>query len=426
MTTTNAFVANLFLITTATLLSISSIAHTPGPLSADQLQSKQTKPILADLKDLEALGFPILMKDEVSQVGFTHVTPLMEQRLQIRAHQNKKCGGFEDLSFDAEFAKSGAQVLLKNLAVTKQKEDFYLHGPVRPMAVERNVDIDNALLEINENNLKATVQWLSSFPDRFNKSSTPNRHVTEMQSRLQELMKNSKIPYEVSLISHQSTAQKSIRVRLLGQTRPQEIIVLGGHLDSINQSWGGGTKIAPGADDNASGSANILEVLRIVSQKQAPQRTLDFFWYAGEESGLLGSAEIAKTYKANKQNVIAVLQLDMTLFPGAGELTIGSMTDFTSAWLRDYLKAINPIYLKAQISEDQCGYGCSDHASWFRQGYPTLMPFEATMNSMNEDLHTPQDVITPKSSFSHSVMFTKLALVFAMDLANSDIHQPYQ
>ena len=153
---------------------------------------------------------------------------------------------------------------------------------------------------------------------------------------------------------------------------------------------------------------------------------MDFFWYAGEESGLLGSAEIAKTYKANKQNVIAVLQLDMTLFPGAGELTIGSMTDFTSAWLRDYLKAINPIYLKAQISEDQCGYGCSDHASWFRQGYPTLMPFEATMNSMNEDLHTPQDVITPKSSFSHSVMFTKLALVFAMDLANSDIHQPYQ
>ena len=87
MTTTNAFVANLFLITTATLLSISSIAHTPGPLSADQLQSKQTKPILADLKDLEALGFPILMKDEVSQVGFTHVTPLMEQRLQIRAHR---------------------------------------------------------------------------------------------------------------------------------------------------------------------------------------------------------------------------------------------------------------------------------------------------------------------------------------------------
>lgn len=426
MTITNAFYSKIFVFASTMLLSWSSLAHTTGPLSADQLQSKQTKPILADLKDLEALGFPILMKDEASQVGYAQVTPLMEQRLQVRAHQNKKCGGFEDLSFDNEFAKSGAQTLLKKLALTVQKEDFYLHGPIRPMAIERNTDIENALQEISENNLKATVQWLSSFSDRYNKGATPNKHVVEMQNKLQDLMKNSKVPYQISLIDHQSTAQKSIRVRLIGQTRPQEIIVLGGHLDSINQSWGGGTKIAPGADDNASGSSNILEVLRIVSQKATPQRTVDFFWYAGEESGLLGSAEIAKSYKANKQNVIAVLQLDMTLFPGAGELTIGSMTDFTSAWLRDYLKAINPIYLKAQITEDQCGYGCSDHASWFRQGYPTLMPFEATMNTMNEDLHTPQDVITPKSSFSHSVMFTKLALVFAMDLANSDLHQPYQ
>jgi leucyl aminopeptidase len=186
-----------------------------------------------------------------------------------------------------------------------------------------------------------------------------------------------------------------------------------------------GGKQAPGADDNASGSANLIEALRIMLAQPQPQRSIDFFWYAGEEQGLLGSAEIAKTYKAQKADVIAVLQLDMTLYPGAGESIIGSMNDFTSAWLRDYLKAMNDTYLHAQIVDDKCGYGCSDHASWNRQGYPALMPFETTFRGMNHNIHTAKDVITPDSNFRHSMLYTKIALVMAMDLGNSDARQPY-
>ena len=159
--------------------------------------------------------------------------------------------------------------------------------------------------------------------------------------------------------------------------------------------------------------------------KAQPKRTVEFFWYAGEESGLLGSAEIAKQYKADKKDVVAVLQLDMTLFPGSGELVIGSMTDFTSSWLRDYLKAANETYIHARIVDDKCGYGCSDHASWNRQGYPALMPFEATFRKSNKNIHTTRDVISPESNFKHSAAYTKIALVMGMDLANSTARQPY-
>ena len=388
------------------------------------LEDFKAKPILADLKDLKALNIPTLAKDEFTEVGYAMVTPTMQQALQERAHKVGKCGGFEDLSLETEHSFTDFNGLLDNLAALKKANEFYQQAPFRMMAVEANPVVMSAVDEVSEANLRNTVQWLSSFKSRFNKLPDPNVHVLAMKAKVEELLRASNLPSEVSLIDHVSTKQKSLRVRLVGREKANEIVVLGGHLDSI-AGWWGGSGNAPGADDNASGSANLLEALRIVSQKAQPQRTVEFFWYAGEESGLLGSGEIAKQYKAENKTVVAVLQLDMTLFPGSGEGVIGNMTDFTSSWLRDYLKAINPVYVHANIQDDKCGYGCSDHASWYRQGYPTVMPFEAGMKQMNQNIHTERDVISPALNFKHSMMYSKIAVVFAMDLANSDLAQPY-
>lgn len=387
------------------------------------LENFTTKPVLADLTDLKALNIPIMAKDEYTGVGYAVVTPKMQQKIQELAHATGKCGGFEDLSHDSFLMSGSFADLMGNLIDLKQKNEIYDRGPFRSVVTERNFEIDNALSEISLENMKATVQWLSSYPNRYNKGPQPNVHVEEMEKRLKSLLASAKIPYQIDLIDHVATKQKSVRVRLQGGARPHEIIVLGGHLDSISMRSGG--KEAPGADDNASGSANLFEALRIISQKGQPQRTVDFFWYAGEESGLLGSAEIAKGYKSQNADVIAVLQLDMTLFPGSGDKVIGSMTDFTSSWLRDYLRSINENYIHAQIIEDKCGYGCSDHASWYRQGYPTLMPFESKMKQYNPNIHSPRDVVNKDSNFDHSVVYTKIAVIFAMDLANSNLHQPF-
>jgi bacterial leucyl aminopeptidase len=81
---------------------------------------------------------------------------------------------------------------------------------------------------------------------------------------------------------------------------------------------------------------------------------------------------------------------------------------------------INNVYIGGRIIEGQCGYGCSDHASWSRQGFPALMPFEANLNSMNRHIHTSADVINNQSSFRHSNMFTKIAIALALELGNSN------
>lgn len=408
-----------FAMTALLFAASSAMAH------VSPLENFESKPILADLNDLRALNIPILAKDESVNVGYAVVTPMMQYRIQERSHSVGKCGGFEDLSQDVVLQAKGFDHILKSMAQNKAANDLYEKGPFRSLALTNDVKIEQALGEVREDNLRAYVQWLSSFPNRFNKDASPNKHIGDMKLRLEAMLSNSLIPYEISEISHSSTPQNSLRVRLLGSERPHEIVVLGGHLDSINQGWGG-DKQAPGADDNASGSANLIEALRILMEKDQPKRTIEFFWYAGEESGLLGSAEIAKQYKAEKKDVIAVLQLDMTLFPGSGEYTIGSMTDFTSAWLRDYLKAMNTTYLNAKIVDDKCGYGCSDHASWNRQGYPALMPFESSFRGSNKNIHTAKDVISPELNFKHSAVYTKIAIVMAMDLGNSQARQPYQ
>lgn len=374
--------------------------------------AKPTK-ILADTLFLRSLGITPISTDSDLQLSVAEVSEYQADTISHMAHKFKKCGGFERLSDDAVFGESVA--LMKQQKLQAQAFEF-IGNPLPP--IEKKISIESAVQQVSEDNLRNTVQWLSQYSTRFHKSKTSNQHVEEFTNRLKQMLATLPYSYQVEAIAHTKTPQKSIRVRLQGAERPNEIVVLGGHLDSI-ANWGLGA--APGADDNASGSSNILEALRIIASQPQPSRTIDFFWYAGEEGGLIGSSEIAQTYKQQGAQVIGVMQLDMTLFPGEGELVMGDMTDFTNPWLRQYMKALSDHYVGARWKQDQCGYGCSDHASWHRQGYAAIMPFEAGFNTMNQNIHTSEDTITPALNFKHSAAFAKLAVAFALDLSNSQL-----
>lgn len=405
----------IILIALAMLLPASSFAHTAKPLL------RGLTPIISDIKLMKESGIKILTQDQQIGVGYAVVTPEQAAALTAKAHEYGRCGGFEALTANNLWSVSRAEDLFKELRL-RNARNARLASIVR---LEHRPEIDQAIAKVSETNLKTWVQWFSAYPTRYNKGATANDHVNALKLKVEEMIAKSgkKFPVTVDLIAHTSTPQKSLRVSIPGSQRPNEIVVLGGHFDSINQDWFSPGKKAPGADDNASGSSNLLEALRILLSSSRPQRTIEFMWYAGEESGLLGSAEIARAYKQKNSKVVGVLQLDMTLFPGDGEFTLGTMTDFTSVWMRSLLVELNRLYIKANVIESACGYGCSDHASWYRQGYPTLMPFEATMKKMNGNIHTEKDVIDGMSNFRHSAMFTKIALAIAIELGNSTIQE---
>ena len=148
-----------------------------------------------------------------------------------------------------------------------------------------------------------------------------------------------------------------------------------------------------------------------------PTKTIKFMAYAAEEVGLLGSKEIARSFRENGENVVGVLQLDMTNFKGSSDKDIVMMTDFTNAAQNAFLGKLIDEYLQLSWGYDKCGYGCSDHASWHSVGYPASIPFEAKKSDMNRAIHTSRDTIgLSRGNAEHAAKFAKLALSYIVEL----------
>ncbi|MBC7754631.1 MAG: M28 family peptidase [Moraxellaceae bacterium] len=379
--------------------------------------------VLTDLSSAKAVNGIILAQDELLNIAVTRLTADQVNKISEYSHTQNKCAGFEVLN--AEEAAQPEKIVT-NLKTVQQ--NMYV---LSPMALGNQVTYDANYAKLAAQAdplvLQSTIAWLSSYPNRWHKSKTPDQHVDDLQIKLYAWLKDAPWKYTIEKISHTSTRQSTLKLTITGAVRPNEIVVLGAHLDSINQSAEFpfiGSAAAPGADDNASGSSNLIETLKILKQVNSFERTLEFYWYAGEEGGLLGSAEVARTAKSKNENIIGVLQLDMTLFPGDGEQVISLMDDFTSPWLNTFITEINDVYVKARVIHSKCGYACSDHASWNKQGYHAAIPFESSMANMNPKIHSAKDIINPQSSFTHSSSFTKLATLFALTLGNSSIKAP--
>lgn len=338
--------------------------------------------------------------------GVVHSMTLAEaMKLSEKAHLDNRCGGFFDVTDQAQVSNEALPMV----------EFFRLNLGERPMT--QQAYLQESISMLDSQRLFKTVTDLSAFRNRFYKSDYGVKAAEFIASQFQTIAKN-RSDVKVELFKHSKWAQPSVIATIAGQgPNKNEIVVIGGHEDSINQmAFGSKEQVAPGADDNASGIATVLEVYRVLIETGfKPNRTLMFMGYAAEEVGLLGSQEIANQFKKEGKAVVAVAQFDMTAFVGSGDQVV-FMTDFTNPELTQFSQKLMDTYVKAKWSTDQCGYACSDHASWTKAGYSSIMPFEATMNGDNKDIHTPRDLIS-KLDFKHGLHFAKLALSFMAELA---------
>ncbi len=283
--------------------------------------------------------------------------------------------------------------------------------------INQNSKVESALRIVSADEVLKTINKLSSFKNRYFQSKTGIASSEWIRDRWVELTKHRQ-DVEVELFKHNSWAQPSVILTIKGSTNPSEVVVLGGHADSISGWYDRANATAPGADDNASGIASITEVLRVMMQTNyKPTKTIKLMAYAAEEVGLRGSREIADLFKRQQVNVIGVIQLDMTNFHGS-DFDIVLMDDYTNKAQNDFLAKLNDTYLQYNWGHSSCGYACSDHASWTANGYPASMPFEATMNSMNTKIHTPNDVIGLSGGVAeNAAKFTKLGTSFLIEMA---------
>ena len=149
-----------------------------------------------------------------------------------------------------------------------------------------------------------------------------------------------------------------------------------------------------------------------------PQRTLHFIAYAAEEVGLKGSQVIAQDFRARQVQVEAVLQFDMTGFLGDPEKRMIFINDFVNSDLTKWTENLVDTYLRIKWGESECGYACSDHASWDKFEYRSVFPFEATFDTHNKKIHTSADTIEDgKLDFEFVTQFAKLGMAFVFELA---------
>lgn len=211
-----------------------------------------------------------------------------------------------------------------------------------------------------------------------------------------------------------------------GSEHPEEIVLLGAHYDHI------GTKdfgtfcrgpsddadpddvICNGADDNASGTAVLMNIARAMgSSGYQPKRTVVFASFAAEELGLHGSRALAdhppsaEPFKSG--TVVAMLNMDMVGRLGDDGLQVGG--EKTSPAWPTIIAESAPASL--QIVHPESVTGRSDHAHWFRRGVPVLFFF----TGLHDDYHRTSDELDTLN-LSGMADIANLILGVTMELAN--------
>jgi photosystem II stability/assembly factor-like uncharacterized protein len=201
-------------------------------------------------------------------------------------------------------------------------------------------------------------------------------------------------------------------------TSSTDQVVICGHFDSISEDP---VNLAPGADDNATGTVAVLEAARLLAECQF-EKTIRFLCVSGEEQGLFGSGEYATDAKFAGDVITGVLNFDMIGYVNSVPEDIDVIGDDGSEWLVDFtldcmnayvptlptLKIINPYEL------------FSDHASFWRAGYHALEAIEDD-NLTYPYYHTINDTLGNLTrSFTVDVVRGGIAALAELAVRNPD------
>ena len=372
-------------------------------VAIDGLRSEGTALELTPTFEADGITVAVIADDDV-------------ERLSGAMHKYlDKCGGFIAYETESAAIRSAESTFTAPSAESVVSYTIDNQSNVAPMV---------ALAE--EPKIKQTILDLSSYDTRRHDQPSGQLSANYIKNKWTALTAG-RDDISVDFYTHPSavTPQPSIIATITGTESPDEIVVLGGHQDSINSS--GATLLAPGADDNASGIACLTEALRVIVETGfRPKKTIQFMAYAAEEVGLKGSRDIAAAYQAANKNVLGAFQLDMTNYTSSTTVDIVMITDFTNAAQNQFVRDLIAQYQPQLVIEDgTCGYACSDHASWTEKGFVSSFPHEGQLGPVrtnNTQIHKATDTISvSNNNANHALKFARIAISFAGELAKGSI-----
>ncbi len=304
-------------------------------------------------------------------------------------------------------------------ATLTHKSQYLLQKPSKKMfptrasyAIQHSDEVFEALSQVNIDKVMTTLTQLTKFRNRSATKQLGVDTANWLKNQFEQLAFDAhRQDTQTYFVKTGSYYRQPSLVTVIGKDLTTPAVVIGAHMDTLDG-------LMPGAGDDGSGSAGIMEMARILMNSPYKlEHPVYFIWYAAEERGLVGSQYVVQDFLDKKISVKAAIQFDMIGYRmSPNDSTMWVYKDYTDQTLTTFISKLITYYLHVPVKTATCGYGCSDHASWHDAGIPAAFPCETDFEHHNRAIHTSEDTID-KLTPEHILNFTKLGVALALELA---------
>lgn len=274
-------------------------------------------------------------------------------------------------------------------------EQYSLRGWEQPRAkpaAAQALDLAHLVGAVDEGRLRAIVESLaledpalgsadrSNWRTRYARRPETYASTQYIRDQLTSSLGDGAVFVEPFRISEGDSTMYNVVGNLYGTDPDAGYYVVCAHYDAIGVRTRGGwdwrTDPAPGADDNATGVALVLECARVLAQQHFPW-SIRFIAFSGEELGLWGSRAYATQAVERGERILGVLNYDMVGFNDLSQ-RLQLVTNPASAWLVAQMQQSNRRYgigLKVDVLEDASAW-LSDHSPFWARGFDAILGIE--------------------------------------------------
>ena len=299
----------------------------------------------------------------------------------------------------------------KKASLPRSSRDF-------PQVTEENPTIREMLDQVNMDSLEATVQYLQDYGHRVWNSDNAFAASDWIAGRMQALgLEVEQQPFNANTWLGSGEAAPNVIGIQRGTLYPDTYVVCGSHFDSFSwDAYSGG--LAPGADDNATGVASVLESARIMTQYEF-EYSIIYCAYGCEEMGLYGSEAYASRCQQEGMDIIGYFNNDMNGYLYGDQIHIDCIYPNSVEPIGTYYMNIGSVYYpEMPIRHVNFTSGDSDHTSFNNHGYMGIYPFEDYQN-YSPYIHTVNDLIgNSVNSFEMSQRYCQMNIACLAECAN--------
>jgi len=274
--------------------------------------------------------------------------------------------------------------------------------------------VDQIAGDVSEDTLKSYISHFESYGTRY----TTYPQYDASADWADTMMQSYGLETEQQRFYFQSDSMSNVIGEIQGIQHPDRIFIICGHLDSISDN----PPVAPGADDNASGSACVMEAARVMAPYQF-KNTVRFVLFAAEEQWMVGSEYYVEQAYQQGDSILGAINVDMLLFaPSINDSVYIPYNDQSQevAFLAGDIFAEYAPGIYPRVTYDPGAP--SDHASFWQYGYTAIEIAEASCEEIwggyNPHYHQSTDLLSSYlSSYPYGTQLSAAAIALLATLA---------